>query len=161
MRRFSWCMKVVVSCSCAVGLLAASSCGPTSGRQQPPTVSVAQLGGDIPADAIGIDLVNETAFTIDPFIWMGGFPLGLRTLAPFEGVDGPVAFDVDCFPGDELVIDPGLLQDSGQVLPDNGPVVLLEGVDYSCGDLISTNMQVDANNVYFVTVAVNDFLVAF
>jgi hypothetical protein len=146
----------------AGGLFAvAGGCGTTT-RDQPPTVSPALLGADIPPGAIGIDLANETAFTIDPLIWVGGYPLGLRTLAPLEGFGEGTAYDVDCFSGDELVIDPALLlEDGDQVLPVNGPVVLQEGVDYFCGDLISVYPRLDEEGTYFVAVSVNDFFVAF
>jgi len=71
-----------------------------------------------------------------------------------------VAFDVDCFVGDTLTIEPILfLASDTQVLTANGPVVLEEGFDYVCGDIIRLEFSQDGTGAFFVDVFVNDVLI--
>ena len=119
---------------------------------QPPDV--------IEANTFGLDLVNNTSFEVDPGVQVDEFLLGLGTLAPLEGTDLPVAFDVDCSAGDTLTIEPILfLTSDTQVLTANGPIVLEEGVDYVCGDIIRLEFSQDGTGAFFVDVFVNDVLI--
>jgi hypothetical protein len=123
-------------------------------REDPGTVIV------IEPDAFGIDLVNDTLFDADPGVWVDDFLLDLGTLAPLEGTDFPVAFDVDCFAGDTLTIDPTLLLPANvDLVAANGPVVLEEGIDYLCGDIITIELSQDGSGTFFVDVFVNDVLI--
>ncbi len=115
-------------------------------------------GGE--TNAFGLDLVNDTSFEVDPGVQVDEFLLGLGTLAPLEGSGVAVAFDVDCFVGDTLTIEPILfLASDTQVLTANGPVVLEEGIDYVCGDIIRLEFSQDGTGAFFVDVFVNDVLI--
>ena len=126
----------------------------------PPVVTEEPPGTTlVPSDAFGIDLLNDTTFTVDPGVSVDQFVLNLGTLAPLEGSDVPVSFDVDCVSGDTLTIDPTLFLAGGvQVLAANGPVTLVEGTDYSCGDIISLDFSQGTSGTFFVDVFVNGTL---
>jgi hypothetical protein len=112
-------------------------------------------------DTFGIDLVNDTDFEVDPGVSVDQFPLDLGTLGPLEGSDVPVAFDVDCLPGDTLTIDPILFLPDTDALAANGPIVLEEGIDYFCGDILTLEFSQDAAGTFFVDVAVNGTFITF
>ena len=63
----------------------------------------------------------QYSYTGHALYWNGASLLDLGTLAPLEGTDSPVAFDVECFAEDTLVIEPILfLSPDTQVLTGNG-----------------------------------------
>jgi hypothetical protein len=130
---------------------------------EPPDVVVEQPGTVVvAAGAFGIDLVNETDFEVDPGVSVDEFVLDLGTVGPLEGSDLPVSFDVDCVPGDTLTIDPALfLSPVTSVFATNAPIVLHEGADYFCGDVITLDFVQDANGTFFVDVAVNGVFIPF
>jgi hypothetical protein len=110
-------------------------------------------------DAFGIDLINDTVFDVDPGVSIDDFVLDLGVLAPLEGSDVPVPFDVDCFPGDTLTIDPTLLQPGGVDVLVANPLVIEEGIDYFCGDIITIDFFQDNTGTFFIDVFVNDQLI--
>lgn len=117
--------------------------------------------GVIGVEAFGLDLVNDTSFEVDPGVHVADFLLGLGTLGPLEGSNVPVGFNLSCFPGDTLTIDPILLlTPDTSVLTVNGPIGLDEGVDYVCGDIIRLGFRQDQTEAFFVDVFVNDVLIA-
>ncbi len=133
----------------------------------PPIVLVLGTGAGCPVgpsdgigtEQFGLDLANTTSSEVDPGVAVDGFVLELGTLAPLEGNDVPVPFDVECLPGDTLTIDPILLLPvslGGQVLTDNGPIVLVEGVDYACGDIVGLRFRQDPSGTFFVDPFVNN-----
>jgi hypothetical protein len=155
MKRFSSREQMVVLFLCVLAVVTGSGC-PSDGRQQPPTVITA-IGTHIPADAIGFDMANRTEFDVDPGVFVGQFELNLGTLAPFEGHgDTAVSFQVDCFSGDTLTVDPILFTPAGDAFfAVNAPVVLQQGVDYLCGDNIGIGYTLDGQGNFFADVAVN------
>ena len=128
-----------------------------------PPVVIAEPPGTVVVvepDVFGIDLINNTVFDVDPSVFIDDFMLDLGVLAPLEGSDFPVPFDVDCFPGDTLTIEPVLFQPGGaDLLAANGPVVIEEGFEYFCGDIITIEFVQDGTGTFFVDVFVNDVLV--
>ena len=134
------------------------SAGPT-GHHAPAVVPEDPGTIVVQAGSFGIDLVNGTEFDVDPGVSVDQFGLDLGTLAPLEGLDLPTSFDVDCFPGDTLIIDPTLfLSDSNPVAAANAPVVLYEGTQYLCGNLIELDFTQDTTGQFFVDVFVNGVL---
>lgn len=134
----------------------------------PPAVLVLSAGagcpleppGGIGTDQFGLDLANGTSFEVDPGVQVDDFLLDLGTLAPLEGSDLAVPYDVDCFAGDTLTIDPVLLlTPDTRVLTANGPIVLEQGADYVCGDILRLEFSQDGTGAFFLDVFVNEVLI--
>jgi hypothetical protein len=116
--------------------------------------------GVVGAEVFGLDLVNDTTSRVDPGVHVGEFLLGLGTLTALEGSNVPVGFNLSCFEGDTLSVDPILLLGPDTGVPAaNGPVGLEEGIDYACGDTIRLEFSQDVTETFFVDVFVNDVLV--
>jgi len=132
----------------------------------PPGVLLVGAGAGCPFELptgnepFGLDLVNSTSFEVDPHVLVNGYLLDLGALAPLEGTDRPVAYDVDCFPDDALTVDPILsLTPDTSVLAADGPIGLTEGVDFVCGDIIELEFSHDETGAFVADVFVNDVLI--
>jgi hypothetical protein len=87
----------------------------------------------IEVDFVDLELVNTSDGSVDPGIFIDGVE---QIIDPPLDPGEVVEFTVDCFLGTVVESDAFLFTTSGPLLSDNAPL-LIEGVDFFCGDLIS------------------------
>lgn len=102
---------------------------------------------------VDVELINNSPEYVAPGLFVDGVAYVVDPpLSPGESI----VVTVDCFAGTPIEIDAAQVFADGTVLSDNVPL-LVEGIDYLCGDTVSFFFVEDAQG-FFTQVAVNGAL---
>ena len=120
------------------------------------------------APPVIVELTNNTSQLVDPFLWADPatiddpailmatppIPLGLPLNPPPPPDVITVTFD--CADAGTLVADGDLLLVPSGALASSNILLMQEGFDYFCGDIVTFIYEVDDLGDFFTTVYVND-----
>lgn len=132
----------------------------------PPVINPPVVAGD----PVTVELVNVTADAVDAFLWAdpGTVYVPEDVMRPENFVDPGglllpgdiVTVTLECRDAGTFLADGDLVLPSGDAILSDNLILLLEGQDFLCGDLVSFYYEVDAAGVFFISADVNDVTIA-